>query len=82
MSTVNRHLEIEKDLDEILSPIQPSKDFVDDLNQKLRVKSQVVVEYPNYFLPIVVLSSGLFIGIAVFWVFKMVLSFIKPSNKD
>ena len=82
MDTVNRHLEIEKDLDKILSPIQPSNDFVDDLNQKLRAKSRVVVEYPNYFLPIVVLSSGLFIGIAVFWVLKMVLSFITPSKKD
>ena len=71
MDTVNKHLEIEKDLDEILSPIQPSNDFVDDLNQKLLTKSQVVVEYPNYYLPIVVLFSGLFIGIAVFWVLKI-----------
>ena len=82
MDTVNKHLEIEKDLDEILSPIQPSNDFVDDLNQKLLTKSQVVVEYPNYYLPIVVLFSGLFIGIAVFWVLKMVLNFITPSKKD
>ena len=82
MDTGKMNLDIEKDLDEILNPIQPSSDFVDDLNQKLRKNSQVVIENPNYLFPIVVLSTGLFIGIAIIWLLNKIFRFITSSNEE
>ena len=43
--------ELENDLQGILNPIAPSSDFIEDLQNRLRSKSEIAVEYPNYLLP-------------------------------
>ena len=59
--------ELENDLQGILNPIAPSSDFIEDLQNRLRSKSEIAVEYPNYLLPFTFVLSGLVIGIGLFW---------------
>lgn len=69
---------LENELDDALNPVLPSRDFINELQTRLRLKNPVVVEYPNYLLPIILLSTGLFLGIAIIWginkIYQLILS--------
>ena len=70
--------ELENELDDALNPVLPSKDFINGLQTRLRLKNPVVMEYPNYALPIILISTGLFFGIAIIWglnkIYQLILS--------
>jgi len=69
---------LENELEEALNPVLPSKDFINELQKRLRLKNPVVMEYPNYLLPIFLISTGLFFGIAIIWglnkIYQLILS--------
>ena len=69
---------LENELDDALNPVSPSKDFINELQTRLRLKNPVVMEYPNYLLPIILISTGLFFGIAIIWglnkIYQLILS--------
>ena len=69
---------LENELGDALNPILPSKDFINELQTRLRLKNPVVMEYPNYLLPIFLISTGLFFGIAIIWglnkIYQLILS--------
>ena len=70
---------LEDKLDDILNPVYPSSDFIDELQTRLRLKNPIDVEYPNYLLPIIIISTGLFFGIALIWgLNKIHYSIISP----
>jgi len=72
------NIKLENELDDALNPVLPSRDFINKLQTRLRLKNPVVVEYPNYLLPIFLLSTGLFLGIAIIWginkIYQLILS--------
>ena len=69
---------LENELDDVLNPVVPSRDFINELQKRLRLKNPVVVEYPNYLLPMILISTGLFFGIAIIWglnkIYQLILS--------
>jgi hypothetical protein len=69
---------LENELEDALNPVLPSNDFINELQTRLRLKNPVVMEYPNYFLPIFLISTGLFLGIAIIWglnkIYQLILS--------
>jgi len=67
MKTEIDNTKLENELDDILNPVVPSRDFINDLQTRLKLKNSIVVEYPNYFLPIILISTGLFFGIGFIW---------------
>jgi hypothetical protein len=64
--------ELENDLQGFLNPKTPSKDFIEDLQNRLRSKAEIVVEYPNYYFSLAIVFSGLVIGIGVLWLLRKV----------
>jgi len=73
---------LENDLGRLLSPVMPSSDFINDLNEKLREKASIVVEYPDYVLPLIIISGGLFIGVLIIWGLARVFSLISGRNSQ
>jgi len=78
MKTEIDNTKLEYELDDVLNPVVPSKDFISELQTRLKIKNPVVVEYPNYLLPIILISIGLFFGIAIIWglnkIYQLILS--------
>jgi len=73
--------ELENELDDLLNPVLPSKDFIDKLQARLSLKNPVMVEFPNYLLPIILISTGLIFGVFIFWGLRRIyLSIISPKR--
>ncbi len=78
MKTELDNIRLENELDDVLNPVVPSRDFINELQTRLKIKNPIVVEYPNYILPIILISTGLFFGIAIIWglnkIYQLILS--------
>jgi len=64
---LSQQQKLENRLDDILSPVDPEKNYVENLYHRLTIKPSVSIEYPNYFLFYVILSAGFFIGVLFIW---------------
>ena len=53
---------MEEKLEGILSPVAPRSSYVDELQNRLTQPAEISVEYPNYLIFILVLSSGFLAG--------------------
>ncbi len=73
---------LENGLDDLLNPVLPSRDFINELQAHLRLKNPIVVEYPNYLLPIILISTGLIIGIVVIWGLRKIFRLISSPGKE
>jgi len=62
---------LEQRLGSLLSPVTPQKDFVNALQENLKKKAQVVIEKPNYLYIVLLILSGLFFGIFIYWLFTI-----------
>lgn len=73
---------LENELNGFLNPVSPSRDYINELQTRLRLKNPVVVEYPNYLLPIVLVSTGLFIGIGIIWGIQKIFRLISSTGEE
>jgi len=73
---------LENELDDLLNPVLPSRDFINELHTRLRLKNPIAVEYPNYLLPIILISTGLFFGIAIIWGFRKIYQLVLSPWKE
>ena len=73
---------LENELDDALNPILPSRDFINELQTRLRLKNPVAVEYPNYMLPIIFISTGLFFGIVIIWGLNKIYQLVLSPGED
>ncbi len=73
---------LENGLDDLLNPVLPSSDFINELQARLRLKNPIFVEYPNYLLPIILISTGLIIGIVVIWGLRKIFRLISSPGKE
>lgn len=72
---------LENELEDLLNPVLPSKDFIDKLRARLSMKNPVMVEFPNYLLPIILISTGLLFGLVIFWGLRRIyFLFISPKR--
>ena len=53
---------VEKRLDHVLNPVVPNTNYIEELQKKLTSKADVMIEYPDYLLIALTLTSGLLIG--------------------
>ena len=73
---------LENELNGFLNPVAPSRDFINELQTRLRLKNPVAVEYPNYLLPFILVSTGLFLGIGIIWGLKKIFQLISTTGKE
>ena len=73
---------IENELGRLLNPVMPSRDFINDLNENLREKASIIVEYPDYVLPLIVISGGLFLGVLLIWGLARLFSKISGGENN
>jgi len=58
---------IEKNLNDILKPIDPKERYVQSLYNRLITKPIVTIEYPNLIIVLSILATGLFFGTFFIW---------------
>ena len=75
---LNQQQLLEKNLDDILNPVDPKEKYVENLYNRLTIKPGVSVEYPNFVLFFSILSAGLFIGVLCIWL----LSRLRCNHND
>ncbi len=85
MSEMDFRKVLEGKLKSILNPVMPNSGFINELQKKLTTKPDVSVEYPNYLMPVLLLSSGLVAGVILILVLSRlfrILSFRKLENPN
>ena len=82
MKTRIENEELENKLNHLLNPVLPSRDFIKELQTRLKSKGSVALEYPNYLLSIILISTGLFFGIVILWGLKYFYHLFLSSNKE
>jgi hypothetical protein len=53
---------LEEKLEGLLSPVAPRSSYINELQSRLTRAPEVSVEYPNYLISILVLSTGFVLG--------------------
>ena len=78
MKTEIDNTKLENELDDVLNPVLPSKDFINELQTRLNIKNPVMVEELLGLNPAQRISNGLFFGIVIIWglnkIYQLVLS--------
>ena len=82
MKTEIENTKLENELDDVLNPVVPSKDFINELQTRLKLKNSIVVEYPNYLIPIILISTGLFFGIVIIWGLNKIYQLILAPGEE
>jgi len=73
MADLDLNAKLEKKLDDLLNPVTPSSSYITDLQKKLLSKADVTVEYPNYLMIIIILGSGLALGLTLVFILNHIL---------
>jgi len=80
-----RDLDIEKKMDEklgkLLQPVVPNSAFIANLQEKLVSRANVSIEYPNYLLIIIILGSGLAIGLLLVIIINRIIRTLTGKNR-
>ena len=76
------NIKLENELDDALNPVLPSRDFINELQTRLKFKNPVVVEYPNYLLSIILISTGLFFGIAIIYGLNKIYQWFLSTGEE
>ena len=63
MNETNFREALENKLHNTFNPVAPRKSYVEELKRRLVSRSEVSVEYPNYVILILTISSGLLVGV-------------------
>lgn len=86
---VKKDLDIEKKMDEkldeklekLLQPVSPNSTFIANLQEKLASRANVSIEYPNYLLVIIILGSGLAIGLVLVIIINRIIRTLTGKNR-
>lgn len=73
---------LESKLQKAFNPIAPRTSYVEELKHKLASKAEVSVEYPNYLILILVLSSGLLIGVMLIMFLNNLFNMLSGKKSD
>ncbi len=55
-------MNLEKKLDGILNPVSPRSSYINELQNRLTKEPEISVEYPNYLISVLVISSSFVLG--------------------
>jgi hypothetical protein len=80
-----KDLDIEKKMDEklekLLQPVSPNSTFIAKLQEKLVSRANVSIEYPNYLLIIIILGSGLAVGLILVIFINRIIRTLTGKNR-
>lgn len=80
-----KDLDIEKKIDEklekLLQPVSPNSTFIAKLQEKLVSRANVSIEYPNYLLIIIILGSGLAVGLILVIFINRIIRTLTGKNR-
>jgi hypothetical protein len=80
-----KDLDIEKKIDEklekLLQPVSPNSTFIANLQEKLVSRANVSIEYPNYLLIIIILGSGLAVGLILVIFINRIIRTLTGKNR-
>lgn len=76
MTEIEFNEKIEKKLDGVLNPVLPNSNYIEELQDRLTSKTEVSVEYPNYLLTVLTITSGLMIGVVTIFVLDKIFKTI------
>lgn len=80
-----KDLDIEKKMDEklekLLQPVSPNSTFIANLQEKLVSRANVSIEYPNYLLIIIILGSGLAVGLILVIFINRIIRTLTGKNR-
>jgi len=65
MTDLDSNSQLEQKLDKLLNPVAPNSNYISELQKKLLSRADVSVEYPNYLMIIIILGSGLALGLGL-----------------
>jgi len=81
-----KDLDIEKKMDEklekLLQPVSPNSTFIANLQEKLVSRANVSIEYPNYLLIIIILGSGLAVGLILVIFINRIIRTLTGKNRN
>ena len=80
MSKVEIDNEMEEKLNRVLNPVLPRNNYVEELQKKLTSSTDVIIEYPNYAMIILILSSGLAFGVALIFLLSKLFKSISREK--
>jgi len=80
-----KDLDIEKKMDEklekLLQPVSPNSTFIANLQEKLVSRANISIEYPNYLLIIIILGSGLAVGLILVIFINRIIRTLTGKNR-
>ena len=80
-----KDLDIEKKIDEklekLLQPVSPNSTFIANLQEKLVSRANVSIEYPNYLLIIIILGSGLAVGLILVIIINRIIRTLTGNDR-
>ena len=80
MSEIDFDNVLEKKLNSVLNPVLPKNNYVEELQKKLTSNTEVAIEYPNYALITLIMSSGLVIGATLIFVLSKLFKSISGNK--
>ena len=72
---------LEEKLEGILNPVTPRSSYIAELQSRLTKTPDVSVEYPNYFISVLVLSAGFVLGSLLLFFLSKIFRIISPKEK-
>jgi hypothetical protein len=81
MNTNQDALKIEEHLESLLHPVVPKKDFVSNLQDRLRKNTAIAIERTDYLVLILLILSGLIFGAILFWMIKWVVTIVTKGSR-
>ncbi len=77
MTDLDSNSQLEQKLDKLLNPVAPNSNYISELQKKLLSRADVSVEYPNYLMIIIILGSGLALGLGL----VIILNYLFSRNR-
>jgi len=71
---------LEEKLEGLLNPVAPRSSYITELQSRLIKPSEVSVEYPNYLISILVLSTGFMLGSVLLFLLSKIFRLLSKTK--
>lgn len=71
---------LEEKLEGLLNPVAPRSSYITELQSRLTKPSEVSVEYPNYLISILVLSTGFMLGSVLLFLLSKIFRLLSKTK--
>jgi hypothetical protein len=82
MADLDIEKKIDMELDKLFHPVNPDSSYISNLQKKLISKADVSIEYPNYLLIIIIIGSGLALGLALVFILNHIIRILSGKGRN